>query len=229
MKEITFSIDSSIFEKHQNYRRGIVIAKDVVNEGDLSEEVLQRVDMIKELDLQDARLVAWREAFAREGIKARDFRPSIDALARRAIAGKPFGSINPIVDIGTIVSLEFVVPAGAHPILPSTKRVDLTRAHGDENDVAPDGKEEIIPQGEIILKDTDRPAARRWVWRQTPLSRIHQDTSAFFLNIDALDSMSDEELQKSIALTEELILGAFGVEAMHFVLDRDQPEMQIAL
>src|SRR5690606_16831845 len=144
-----------------------------------SEDVKERVDTIKDMDLQDARLVSWREAFAREGMKARDFRPSIDSLARRAIAGKPFGSISPIVDIGTIVSLEFVVPAGAHPILPDTRTVDLTRARGDENDVTLDGKEEIVPQGEIILKDTDRPAARRWVWRQTPLSRIDQDTTSF--------------------------------------------------
>lgn len=227
MREISFSVDSSIFDKHQGYRRAIVVAKDVSNIGDLSERVEESVDQLRGVDLQDARLVSWREAFLQEGMKARDYRPSIDALARRVLSGKPFGSINPIVDVGTIVSLETVAPAGAHPILPGTKSIDLVRADGDEVDITLDGKEEVIPRGEIILKDTGRPATRRWVWRQTSFSRISQNTTGFFLNIDALDCVSDEDLKKSIELAEELILGTFGIEAMHFVIDKAKPEATI--
>lgn len=140
MNSLTFSIDKTIFEKHPGFRRVVIVARNVTNEGGLSSEIDEQIAGIKALDVDDLRLVAWREAFANEGMKVRDFRPSIDALVKRIQADKPFGSINKIVDVGTVVSLKFVLPAGAHPILPDTREISLERAEGDEIDVTLDGK-----------------------------------------------------------------------------------------
>lgn len=223
MDTITFSADKDIFEKHFGFRRVVIVARKVSNEGGLGDQIDEQITSIKILDIDDPRLTAWREAFANEGMKVRDFRPSIDALVKRIQANKPFGSINKIVDVGTIVSLKFVLPAGAHPILPDTLEVSLERAEGDEIDVTPDGKTDLVPKGEIVLKDNGRLATRRWVWRQTPLSRIDGQTTDFFLNIDALSITNDKTLDEAIRFSQELIQSTLGVETSVVILNADNP------
>lgn len=221
MSTLTFSVDEEIFEKHPGFRRAIIIAHNVINEGGLGNQIDEQIAAIKTLDIDDPRLTAWREAFVIEGLKVRDFRPSIDALVKRIQANKPFGSINKIVDVGTIVSLKFVLPAGTHPILADTREISLKRAGGDEIDVTLDGQQELVPKGEIVLQDNGRLATRRWVWRQTPLSRIDGQTTDFFLNIDALSVINDETLNEVIRFSQELIQSALGVETSIVILDAD--------
>ena len=228
MSTLTFSVDKDIFEKHPGFRRAVIIARGVTNEGDLSETINEQLAFIKSLASDDPRLLAWREAFAAEGIKVRDFRPSIDALVKRIQADKPFGSINAIVDVGTIVSLKYVLPAGAHPILPDTEEMHLGRADGSEIDTTLDGKTELVPKGEIVLKDTGRLAARRWVWRQTPLSRIDGSTTDFSLNIDALSETDDQTLEDAMRFSQKLIEAIFGVKTVAVVLDESDPTMVIS-
>ncbi len=218
MNKITFKVDHTIFQKHPDFRRAIIIAKGVNNKGDLSNEIRREVEQVKRLSPDDKRLTAWREAFAREGMKVRDFRPSVDALVKRIQANKPFGSINPIVDIGTIVSLKFVLPAGAHPILSDTQEVSLEPANGDEVDTTLDDRSETLSRGEIVLKDNGRLASRRWVWRQTALSRIGNDTTNFFLNIDALGVTDGHELNEAITCAQDVIRHTFGIDTKTIIL-----------
>ncbi|MFZ1301436.1 MAG: phenylalanine--tRNA ligase beta subunit-related protein [Candidatus Microsaccharimonas sp.] len=227
MSEITFKIDKTIFLKHPGFRRVIIIAEGIQNTGNLTAEIDQQIQAIKAVNPEDPRLVSWREAFLAEGIKLRDFRPSIDALVRRIQADKPFGSINPIVDVGTIVSLKYLLPAGAHPILADSQDISLERADGTEVDVTLDGKTEQVQAGEIVLKDNGRLAARRWVWRQTPLSRIDNNTTGLFLNIDALAVASDTELNEAIGFAENLIKETFGVATQTIILSAKNPTQEI--
>lgn len=229
MNKITFKVDSTIFQKHPDFRRAIITVRGVVNSGDLGNEIGTEVEQIKSLSPDDERLTVWREAFASEGMKVRDFRPSIDALVKRIQADKPFGSINPIVDIGTVVSLKFVLPAGAHPILSDTQEVSLEPANGDEVDTTLDGKTEAVNRGEIVLKDNGRLASRRWVWRQTPLSRIGNGTTDFFLNIDALGAIDDNKLNEAIVFAQDLISSTFGIETKAIILSSQNPEETLEL
>lgn len=218
MNKVTFSIDTNIFETHPGFRRAVIVARGVKNGDGLTSNVAEQVVAVKSLAADDPRLLMWRDAFSKEGLKVRDFRPSIDALVKRIQADKPFGSINTIVDVGTIVSLKFVMPAGAHPILEDTQKVSLERANGQEADVAPDGKTETVPAGEIVLKDNGRLAARRWVWRQTPLSRIDEATTDFFLNIDALPIIDDATLDEAVSFSRQLVESTFGVDTTAIIL-----------
>lgn len=227
MTALTFSVENSIFDTHPGFRRAIIVVRGVKNTGDLSEVISEQIAFIKSIAPDDPRLLAWREAFAVEGLKVRDFRPSIDALVKRIQADKPFGSINAIVDVGTIASLKYVLPAGAHPILSDTKDVELGRADGNEIDTTLDGKTETVPAGEIVLKDNGRLAARRWVWRQTPLSQIDSNTTDFFLNIDALAVADDATLEAAVQFSKELITATFGVETTSFILTANGPSMTL--
>jgi DNA/RNA-binding domain of Phe-tRNA-synthetase-like protein len=224
-RQITFSINKQLLEKFPAYRRAILVVTDVDNKqvSTLDSDIMEIAQNIKrDVVLENPRISAWREAFAAVGIKARDFRPSIDALVRRIHNDKPLGSISPIVDVGTVVSLHFVLPAGAHPILSDTTNVDLTIATGEEVEIS-DGTHpnEQIPAGEPILLDNERVATRRWVWRQTSLSRIDENTRDFYLNIDALATIDDRSLNEAIDYSKEVISRVFNRDCKLCILSAD--------
>lgn len=229
MNKLTFRINEEVFAKHPGFRRAVIVVRNVANKGDLSDQVQEHISSIKALDPQDARLTAWSEAFAVEGMKVRDFRPSIIALVKRIQADKPFGAISTIVDIGTIASLKFVLPAGAHPILADTTDVSLEYATGDEIDVTLDGKTEVVPAGELVLKDNGRIATRRWVWRQAPISRIDDKTTDFYLMLDALSVISDETLEEAVQFSLDLIKSVLDVETVAFVLNKEKTSEEVSL
>lgn len=233
MKTINFSVDKAIFDKFPKYRRAIVVVAGADNSvnSDLENDIANLAIIVQnEITTDDPRIVSWREAFSMLGIKARDFRPSIDALVRRIHNNKPLGSINPIVDIGTLVSLKFVLPAGAHPILDDTQSVRLCLAEDNLVELS-DGMHaaEEVPLREVILLDNERVATRRWVWRQTSQSRIDNKTTNFFLNIDALEVIDEQELVKAIELSKELIQKLFGCESTVVILSTESPNADVEI
>lgn len=233
MRQVTFQIDSHIFNRVPGYRRAIVIVTGIDNTiatPQLTAEIARQAQTIQEdVTTDDPRIVAWREAFRSAGIKPNDFRPSIDALVRRILNDKPLGSINPVVDIGTIISLKYVLPAGAHPLLSDSTHITLKQAALGEFTVQEDGQLREIPANEVVLVDTGRVATRRWAWRQTELSRIDHATSALYLNIDALDCIDDQTLQAAVANTQQLLNDVFGVNAQVITLDASSPSQTITV
>lgn len=225
-KIITFSIDKKIFDSFPAYQRAILVVSNVNNNQltKLNESIANEAIRIKSsISLEDPRLIAWRDAFTMLGIKVRDFKPSIDALIRRILNDKPLGSINPIVDIGTVISLQFLLPAGAHPILSDTTDVRLVVANGNDVELGDSiHPSEEVPAGEIVLLDSNRVATRRWVWRQTNLSRINDKTRDFYLNIDLLD-MSLQEQDVVIEKALKLVRDVFVVDCSVITLSAAHP------
>lgn len=232
-KQIKFSVDPQIFSRFPEYRRAILVVTGISNQqpSTLGEEIADITKTVKEsVTLEDDRLVVWREAFSNFGMKPRDFRPSVDALVRRVLNDKPLGSISPIVDVGTVLSLKFVLPAGAHPILDDTKEVMLKLATGSEVEIS-DGihPNEAVPAGEPILLDNQRVATRRWVWRQTSQSRIDEDTTGFFLNIDALGVIDASTLNEIVEQAKATIQRALSKDSKLLILSVSNPTETIDL
>jgi DNA/RNA-binding domain of Phe-tRNA-synthetase-like protein len=233
MRQISFQIDNKIFQQVPNYRRAIVIATRIdntVSAKSLAAHIAEQSNFVRTtLTTDDTRLVAWRDVFKAVGTKPNEFRPSIDSLVRRILNDKPLGSINPIVDVGTAISLKYVLPAGAHPLLPDTREVVLKCAVDGEFIVKEDGQLKEVPGGEVVLADTGRVATRRWAWRQTELSRIDPSTSALYLNIDALNCIEDATLEAAIEDAKKLLAETFGVEAQSLVLNSSNPSQTITV
>lgn len=232
MSQITFQISDEIFQAAPGYRRAIIVATGINNSAPVTQlagEIKALAENIRQtVANDDPRIVAWREAFKNGGIKPRDFRPSIDALVRRILNDKPLGSISPIVDIGTIISLKYILPAGAHPLLTDSMNIILKRAAG-ELTVLEDDVMTTVPAGEIVLVDTNHVATRRWVWRQTEYSRIDNSTTDFYLNIDALNCIDDQTLEHAITTAQTLLTDIFNIESKVVVLSQTQPTIRIDL
>ena len=124
MTEIQYSIADEIFNRFPEFMRGVVVARDVMNRASPPElvkllreaEAQLREQVNAETLITDPRIVSWREAFRSLGIKPSEYRPSLEAMARRVINGNELPSINALVDIGNIISLRRLLPVGGHSL-----------------------------------------------------------------------------------------------------------------
>jgi DNA/RNA-binding domain of Phe-tRNA-synthetase-like protein len=237
MKQLFYSIESDIFTKFPDYVRGVVLAYDVTNgppSSELitllrSEEAALRERLTIENLAESPRIKAWREAFRSLGIKPSEFRSSIEAMTRRALRSDPIPSINALVDIGNIISLRYLVPAGGHSMDGLTQDISLRPADGSEDFIAfgSDVLEHPNP-GEIIFVEGNVVLTRRWVWRQSQHTLTLPETRSIEMNIDLLPPASAAELKDISKDMIDLITRFCGGHSRVETLSADHPKISLA-
>ncbi len=233
-----YSISPDIFRLFPGYLRGVVVAEDVANRS--SPESLLHLLRQAEAELrekisletvaEDPRIKAWREAYRSFGAKPSEFRSSIEALARRVLRGDALPGINALVDIGNLISLRHVLPAGGHAIDVLKGDIALRLASGEETFTAlgSDTVEHPLP-GEVIFAEGDIVLTRRWTWRQAEHSLTRLETTAIEFNVDGLPPISRAEVEAAGQEIADLI-GRFCGGRMRFeVLSEENPEIALAV
>jgi DNA/RNA-binding domain of Phe-tRNA-synthetase-like protein len=199
-----YRISPEIFQRFPGYVRGVVVAEGVANR--LSPPGL--VQLLREAEAglpaqisleqvaEHPRIKCWREAYRSFGAKPSEFRSSIEGLARRVLHGDPLPSINALVDIGNLVSLRHLIPAGGHAIDLLNGDLCLRPATGQEQFTAfgSDVLEHPLP-GEIIFAEGDIVLTRRWTWRQANHTLTLPETTAIEFNVDGLPPVPLAEIQ----------------------------------
>lgn len=236
MSEIRYSIDNEIFSIFPEYCRGVVVIRDVRN----SPSPDGLIKILRETEewsrerfhlntiAEEPRLAVWREAFRKVGIKPTDYRPSVEALVRRVLHGQDLPAINALVDIGTLISLRYLVPIGGHAIDVIHHEIALKNASGDEEFI-PFGTDlvEHPNKGEIIFVDGHTVLTRRWIWQQASHTIIENCTTAVEYNIDyfpVAGSVPPNIIGKEIVhLVEEFCSG----KAIYQELNRENPAITI--
>lgn len=237
MQDLTYSIDEAVFAKFPHYVRAVVLAYDVQNGGSppelvallRAEEESLRRRLTPETLIEYPRIKSWREAFRSLGIKPADYRPSIEAMTRRVLRGDSLPSINALVDIGNLISLRYLVPAGGHAIDHLRDDIRLGVADGSENFTSFESSEvEHPPAGEIVFLEGKTVLTRRWVWRQSNHTLTLPETRAIEFNIDVLPPVPSGEMRTICAdlmtLVEEYCGGRMRAE----VLDAGHPRISLA-
>lgn len=236
---LEYRIDRSIFEAHPGYRRGVVVVRGATNTGKAAQ--LQEMLRAEEARLRDRLhggnvtdhpvIAAWREAYRTFGAKPSEHRSSIEAMARRVVKPDQLPTINPLVDIGNIVSLRYALPAGAHPLPPPGGRLELrTAAAGDVFQPPDGGAVEVPPSREVVFCLGHNVLTRRWTWRQAAGTQTLPETQAVLFNVDGLPPTTEHEVlnaMRDIAQLAGEFTGATVV--LGTVLTADQPDLQILL
>jgi DNA/RNA-binding domain of Phe-tRNA-synthetase-like protein len=205
MPEVSYRIAPEIFAGYPGYVRGLLFACEVRNgpSPDALVQFLRESEAAAAAQLELAtlaehpRIKSWREAFRAFGAKPSEYKSSIEALARRALRADPLPSINALVDIGNLVSLRHLAPAGAHALDGVTGDLELRPATGAETFVAlgSDVREHPEP-GEIIFAEGETVLTRRWVWRQGQATLATPATTVVEFNIDVLHPASPTEAEE---------------------------------
>jgi DNA/RNA-binding domain of Phe-tRNA-synthetase-like protein len=127
-------------------------------------------------------------------------------MVRRVLRNDPLPGINALVDIGNIVSLRHLIPAGGHAIDVVTGDLALRAATGREEFIpfGSDRMEHPLP-GEVIFAEGDSVLTRRWTWRQAEYSLTRLDTRAIEFNLDGLPPVPFEEIVQACQEVIELV------------------------
>ena len=237
MTAFTYRIADEIFRRFPGYVRGVVVAHELTNgpspqalldllrEAEASVRARARPDAVAE----EPRIKSWREAYRAFGAKPAEFRSSIEAMARRALKNDPLPAINALVDIGNLISLRHLLPAGAHAIDVLAGDLALRPATGAERFVAFGATETEHPlPGEIIFAEGDTVLTRRWTWRQANHTLTLPQTRSIEFNIDGLPPVPPAEVEQAGAEFMELAQRFCGGRARFALLSTDNPSISLS-
>jgi DNA/RNA-binding domain of Phe-tRNA-synthetase-like protein len=236
MTEIYYAIAPEIFQKYPGYVRGIVVANHVKNRASPDELVnlLRKAEddlrgrLKIETLLDEPHVKSWREAFRAFGAKPSDFRSSIEAMTRRVLRGDPLPTINALVDIGNVISLQHLVPTGGHAIDHLTQDISLRLASGQEIFV-PFGSDQVEhpTPGEVIFAEGETVLTSKWTWRQANHTLTLLETEAIEFNIDGLPPVSIPEVNQISSELAAMISRFCGGEIRYELLSLDYPRMKL--
>ena len=235
-KEIGFGVSNEVFTQFPGYVRGVVLAYGVTNgesSGRLTSllraaEASLRTKLNLDTISEHPRIFSWREAYRSFGAKPSKFRPSMEAMARRVLRNDELPSISALVDIGNIVSLRHILPAGGHAIEFVKEDIALRPATGDEEFIALDSEEVETPSpGEIILVEGKTVLTRRWTWRQGKHTLVVPTTTDLEVNVDGLPPVPVEEVEEACREIMELIEEFCGGTTRYEVLSQANPVIKL--
>ena len=233
---LTYSISQNIFDKFPGYCRGVVLAYDVHN-GPSSDRLIQmlrdaeasvRQQTTIENIAEHPRIKPWREAYKAFGAKPSEYRSSVEAMARRVLRNDELPSINALVDIGNILSLQHLLPVGGHSMDELTQDISLRLATGNE-DFIPFGSSEVehpLP-GEVIFVEGNSVLTRRWTWRQANHTLTLPETHSIEINIDRLPPVEMEEIHAIASQVMGLVSAFCGGRMRYAVLSAEKMEMNL--
>lgn len=231
MPDIRYSIAPDIFKLFPGYCRGVVVARGFTNgpsapavtallreaEAALRQRITGNVAEVPEI-------AAWREAYRRFGAKPSEHRSAIESLARRVLKPDQLPAINTLVDIGNLVSIQHLLPAGAHPTDAIRQPLELRLARAGDQFAPPDGSPvETPPVGEVVFAEGAQVLTRRWTWRQAANTQTLPDTQGVFFNIDGLPPTTRDTVQAATAQVAQLVQTHCGGEVLAVLLDADNP------
>jgi DNA/RNA-binding domain of Phe-tRNA-synthetase-like protein len=236
MDTFSYRVAPEIFAAHPDFCLGVVVFDRIDNQRDgsaLAPLLRQAHEAVRESVrgnvAEHPRIAAWREAFRRFGAKPSEHRSSIEAMVRRVLQPADIPSINPLVDIGNIVSLQFLLPVGVHPLMAGPRCLAVRHAQNGDTFTAVDGgPPELPPAGEVVLAAGNQVLTRRWTWRQAAGTRIHPHTSRIFMNVDGLAPAGNQDVKNAMSMAVDLVRSHCGGVVVHStILDSAQPEFTL--
>ncbi|MGH8837930.1 MAG: B3/B4 domain-containing protein [Jiangellaceae bacterium] len=208
-------IDPAVHALRPDYRALLVLAEglaagpsDIASDGLLvAAEQRARVGLDGSPPELHPYVAAWRDAFRAFGAKPQRTRSSVEALLRRVPEGLP--RIDKLTDAYNAVSVSHLLPLGGEDVDRYRGPLRLTRATGDEPFETTAGGEPVVEHpepGEVVWRDDSGVTCRRWNWRQCTRTRLTERTTRAVFVLDALDPLSDDDLDAAgIALREALL------------------------
>jgi DNA/RNA-binding domain of Phe-tRNA-synthetase-like protein len=227
-------IHEQVFERFPDFRRGIVMVREMENRGPSEELESMLQETLSEaaerpVDLkEDPRTAVWNEAYRRLGCNPNKFPPAHLALLKRVQkAGARIPLINKAVSIMNHNSIRGVMPVGGDHVIDGGHTLALRPAEGNESFIPLDHPEKVEhpDPGEVIyvVMETGEVMCRRWNWRNGFKTRITEETRTMVMNIDALGEGSDARATEVRNRVAEMLERFCKAETFTALLSPSQP------
>lgn len=231
-----FIISEEVFKKYPEYICGVVICKDINNNGNSEEignlisieENKVRSDFNLENLAQHPFIQNWRKIYSSFGSRPAEFRASSEALIRRTLKGDKVPHINKLVDTYNYISLKYRTPVGGE---------DLDKMNGNLNLRFADGSENFIPlgtntidkpdAGEIIyVDDSKNVLCRRWNWRESEITKLTEKTKNAILVVETIPPVTEELAKSATNELAKLVKKYCGTKTQVFILDKNNTRIE---
>ena len=218
-------IDSEIFTQFPDFKRGIIVVKDIENAlGN------KRIKKPLNKEIEKRMREDWDETHLKFSSDPHKFPPSIKVLLKRIKKGAGFPFINSVVALFNYISIKYLIPCGGDDVSKIEGNLHLAFARGDEWFVALGSEEKENPQpGEVIYFDdkTLKVMCRRWNWRNGDFSKITEDTKKMVINIDGIGVVSQLVIEEARDELAKLLIEQCKAELSTGLIDRDNREIEI--
>jgi DNA/RNA-binding domain of Phe-tRNA-synthetase-like protein len=134
---------------------------------------------------QHPHIRAWRDAYQKFGVKAKDHKPTHEALTRRLINQGVWPTINPLVDVYLTNQVDHILPHGGYDTDTLTGSIALVSCQQPEPFHPLGGGEELTNRGELVYRDDARVLTRRWNHRDCDATKLTDKTKSFLLFIES--------------------------------------------
>ena len=151
-------------------------------------------------------IASWREMYRSFGTKPGDYRPSAEALVRRALKTGSLPTINTAVDAYNVVSVRHLIPMGGFDLDRVAGDIKLRFSPGGEafTPLGSDKREETY-LGEVVYADEERILTRRWNYRDCDETKVTCETRNAVLFIDGPEGVPRSSVEEALLDLERII------------------------
>ncbi len=172
---------------------------------------------------EDPRIKVWRDAYRRMGLKASEFRSSIEQLVRRSLGDNMLNTPVPIVDLYNRASISFAVPMGGYDMSALPPHPISVRAVADGDYFAPlGGAPENFPLSPGVLAYACGREILCWALnhRDSRLTALRAETDDALFVTEAVDPRGAEASREALAELAGCLatLGAHAGEVVEFAM-----------
>lgn len=230
-----FKVYNEVFEKLPDLCFGVVVGNQINNKQNIPEiyelmknEMSKLENNLKGINLKEYQgIIPYRDAFNKLNLNPNKFMSSVEAMVKRVSKGNVLPSINPVVDLGNSISLKYILPMGAHDM--DALEGEIAVRFSKKGDAfTPLGEElvEVLDSGELVYADSKIIRTRRWIWRQSNIGKIDENSKNIFFPIDGFHT-NKESVIKAADELEILLKKYFNCKTKKGFIDINNQEMEI--
>lgn len=231
-----YSVKQEVFKLNPHLHFGILIGKGLTNSESKDVEFLRRAESFvrQSIGKKDSRCLptikAYRDTMEKAGINPNKYPPSIEAMLKRVLKGNQLPTINILVDLCNIVSLENMISLGGHDLKDIHEDLSVCFSNGTER-FLPIGTNdyETVERGELIFTSGDVVQTRRWIWRQSELGKMTLNTKNIFFHLVGFEDLKNNKLKKALDSLEKLATKKCGGIYQNYIVNSTKPEINFTI
>lgn len=200
-----FCIDQLVLDRLPTLCVGLVVASDIDNAHERPDVDALLDDAVRTAEVrlsginasEDPRVQPYRTAFSTLGMSPSRYPSSNIALLRRIAKGKGVWRVNPLVDLGNAISIDYGLPLGVHAVDLACETLELRFSREGDRFVEL-GRTEADPTlapGELVYAVGDLIQTRRWTWRQSENGKVTPGTREVVVPIDGFTDANEDQVR----------------------------------
>ena len=171
----------------------------------------------------------FRDFYWRLGIDPTKQRPAHEALVRRILHGQNLPKINPIVDIGNLISIKYLLPIGIYDFDKLDKSKDLVLRFANEGEeFYPIGSgKKKLSSNQVVLAQNNL-IVHVFPYRDSEITKVTENTKNILIIVGGIELIEEKQVLNAVKEIEEMIIKYLGGEVrLNPVVIRNEIELNL--